>query len=389
MTLACAGAQLAAPPARAAGYPFAGRAMWIWHVDRSAGGNLAAIVGQARAAGVTALYVKSSDGTNVWSQFSPALVQTLHADGMRVCAWQYVYGADPLGEAAQGARAVADGADCLIVDAEAEYQGRYASAQAYLRALRARVGSGYPLGLASFPYVDYHPAFPYSVFLGPSGAQFDLPQMYWGDIGASVADVFHHTYLYNRVYGRAIVPVGQLYGLVPASDVQSFRASTVRYRAPGVAWWDFAWASASALWPSVGGYFGLLPSVAPLGYPALGPNSKGDDVVWLQEHLARAYSGQQVTGLFGAQTLANLEALQRAHGLPVSGRTDAATWHVVSRYSPVVPSWGGATTATASSASRGPRAGRSAPASARLPALRDEIPRLGGAAAPAGLGDPS
>ena len=158
----------ASPTTVPAGSPFAGQGMWIWYVNQSDGGNLASIVAQAKAAGVTTLYIKSSDGSaNFWPQFSPALVQTLHANGLKACAWQYVYGTYPTAEADLGARAAADGADCLVIDAESEYEGRYASAQAYIDELRAKVGPSYPVGLASFPYVYYHESEPYSVFLGP------------------------------------------------------------------------------------------------------------------------------------------------------------------------------------------------------------------------------
>ena len=163
---------------------FDGQGMWIWYVSHSDGGSVASIVAQAHAAGVSTLFIKSSDGSaNYWSQFSSQLVAELHAAGLKVCAWQYVYGSNPAGEAALGAEAVANGADCLVIDAEAEYEGNYAAAQTYLTDLRAKIGAEYPLALASFPYVSYHPTFPYSVFLGPGGAQFNLPQMYWKDIG--------------------------------------------------------------------------------------------------------------------------------------------------------------------------------------------------------------
>jgi len=86
---------------------FNGAGMWIWYLDQSDGGNLAAIAAQAKAAGITTLYIKSSDGDDFWAQFTPTMIQTLHALGLNVCAWQYVYGADPAGEAAMGAEAVA------------------------------------------------------------------------------------------------------------------------------------------------------------------------------------------------------------------------------------------------------------------------------------------
>ncbi len=156
--------------------------------------------------------MKSSDGSsNYWSQFSPELVAAMHANGLKVCAWQFVYGTNPVGEAELGARAVAAGADCLVIDAEGEYEGHYASAQKYIETLRAKIGPAYPVGLASFPYVDYHESFPYSVFLGANGAQFNAPQMYWKDIGTSVASVYAHTYEQNLIYGRPIAPLGQTY----------------------------------------------------------------------------------------------------------------------------------------------------------------------------------
>ena len=62
------------------------------------------------------------------------------------------------------------GADCLVIDAEGDYEGKYAAADRYIRALRGRIGAAFPLSLAAFPYVDYHPSFPYSVFFGPEGA---------------------------------------------------------------------------------------------------------------------------------------------------------------------------------------------------------------------------
>jgi hypothetical protein len=362
--------------------PARGRSMWIWYVSRSDGGSIPAIISRARAAGVRTLIVKSSDGGHSWSQFNPRLVQELHAGGLHVCAWQYVYGTEPLAEADAGARAVRAGAECLIVDAEAEYEGRYSSAAAYLRRLRGLVGASYPVGLASFPYVDYHPAFPYSVFLGPGGAQFDMPQMYWRDIGLGVGTVYRHTYTFNRIYRRPLFPLGQTYGAGLVEDLQSFRGLAVRYGAPGISWWDYAWTSANGLWPSISGLY--LPAGAPpLGYPLLAQGSKGDAVLWMQEHLARQFAAQRTTGLFGPLTNGLLRAFQARRGLPVTGRTDAATWRALLRLPPVATPWS-ASASIARAAAGGRRATGSAPQSASLPALRYEIPAVGSDRAAAG-----
>jgi hypothetical protein len=316
--------------------------MWIWYLSQSNGGEVASIAARAHHAGISTVFVKSSDGSsNYWSQFSPQLVQQLHANGLKVCAWQYVYGASPAGEASLGARAVANGADCLVIDAEAEYERRYAAAQTYIANLRAKVGPTYPVGLASFPYVSYHPSLPYSVFLGPNGAQYNAPQMYWKDIGASVDTVYANTYIANRIYRRPLFPLGQTYGGVSSTDLLRFREEAVDYGATGLSFWDWQETPSSG-WATLAAPLAALSSVTPnTSYPELRAGAKGDQVLWLQEHLASANPQQETTGFFGSLTTANLRAFQSAHGIEPSGRADAATWQALLALPAVAVDWTG------------------------------------------------
>jgi peptidoglycan hydrolase-like protein with peptidoglycan-binding domain len=336
-----------APPAPASvgavsGSPFDGQGMWIWYMSKSNGGSVASIAAQAHAAGVSTLFIKSSDGSsNYWSQFSPQLVAELHANGLRACAWQYVYGTNPAGEAKLGAQAAASGADCLVIDAEAEYEGKYAAAQTYINDLRAKIGPSYPLALASFPYVSYHGALPYSVFLGPNGAQYNAPQMYWKDIGVSVDTVYANTYIANRVYARPIFPLGQTYGGVSSSDLLRFREEAVDYGATGLSFWDWQETPSSG-WGTLAAPLAALTSVIPNGsYPELGKGARGDQVLWLQEHLASAIPSQETTGVFGSQTTADLKSFQSAHGLSPSGVAEAATWTALLSLPPIPVDWTG------------------------------------------------
>jgi peptidoglycan hydrolase-like protein with peptidoglycan-binding domain len=321
---------------------FDGQGMWIWYVSQSDGGNLASIVAQAHAAGVSTLFVKSSDGSsNYWSQFSPALVQQLHANGLRVCAWQYVYGTNPVGEANLGAQAAATGADCLVIDAEAEYEGHYGAAQTYIADLRAKIGAAYPVGLASFPYVYYHTSFPYSVFLGPNGAQFDAPQMYWKAIGNSVDTTYANTYISNRVYGRPIFPLGQTYEGPSSSDLVRFREEASLYGASGISFWDFQETPGSG-WKALAEPLAPLAGVTPNpSWSELSQGSKGDSVLWMQEHLASAIPGQATTGIFDSNTTTDLEQFQSAHGIAPSGHTEVATWQALLALPPVAVDWTG------------------------------------------------
>src|SRR3954469_19682917 len=307
---------------------FRGDGMWIWEVPKSSGGNVTAIGLKARAAGIETVFVKSSDGATPWPQFSPQLVEALHAQGLRACAWQFVYGANPAAEAAQGARAVQTGADCLVIDAESAYQGRYAQAQQYIAALRAAIGPAYPVGLTTFPYVDFHPRLPYSVFLAPGAAQANLPQVYWKAIGGSVDAGSAKTVAHNRLYGTPLAPLGQTYQSPTPDDLQRFRQVWASYGAGGLSWWSWQ-ASPQYAWDTL-----AAPAPAPVpladpGWPVLSTGSKGDEVIWLQQHLASLAPALAITGNFGSQTAQTLAAFQTARGLPATGETDSATWQAV------------------------------------------------------------
>src|SRR3954463_2803290 len=307
---------------------FRGDGMWIWELNKSAGGNPIGIGLQARAAGLRTVFVKSSDGDTPWAPFSPALVQSLHAQGLRACAWQFVYGRDPAGEAAQGARAVATGADCLVIDAETSYEGKYAQAQQYIGALRAAIGPAFPVGLTSFPYVDFHPRLPYSVFLAPGAAQANLPQVYWKAIGGSVDAVSAKTWAHNRIYGAPIAPLGQTYQSPAPAELQRFRQVWASYGVGGLSWWSWQ-ASPESAWATLAAPAPAPVALADPGWPVLDLKTKGDEVIWLQEHLAAFAPTLPVNGTFGPQTAQALAEFQASRGLPATGETDPATWQAI------------------------------------------------------------
>ncbi len=363
----------------------AARGMWIWYISRSAGGTLSSIISTARQYGVSTLVIKSSDGPTMWSQFNPSVVSTFHAAGLHVCAWQYVYGNHPLEEAQVGAQAVRDGADCVEIDAESEYEGKYVAAQSYITQLRRLIGQSYPVALAGFPYVDYHPGFPYSVFLGPGGAQYNAPQMYWRDIGTTVNAVYAHTYAYNTVYQRQIDPLGQVYQNPPLGQLIRFRQLSRTYGAAGVSWWNWQQATTTG-WKGISIGAGNLVGVPPTtGTPILKLHSLGDVVVWAQEHLATAGITIPIDGDYGPATQAAVESFQTARGLTVDGILGPATWAALLRYAPASVTWTHTGAVVASAAAvRGSRTGHRAllmqvPRSAYARATRDEIAGSGGA----------
>ncbi|HSD24699.1 MAG TPA: peptidoglycan-binding domain-containing protein [Solirubrobacterales bacterium] len=350
--------------------PLAGDGMWVWYLSRSSHGKLGAIAKKARANGIETVLIKSGDGTGYWSQFSPSVVAGLHARGLRVCAWQFIYGRKPGKEARVGAAAVANGADCLVLDVEGQYEGKYPQASFFMSSLRSRIGQDYPVALASFPYVDYHPALPFSVFLGPGGAQYNVPQLYWKDIGTTVDTGFIHTWVWNRIYQRPILPLGQVYNNPKAGQIKRFRALAMSHGFEGVSWWS--WQSArKRQWKA------LRTPVAPAStppypsYPFLRLGSKGDFVAWAQQLLEGAGCSVPVTGYYQGSTQAAVYTFQAANGLTQTGNLDVPTWSVLIQSKAMPVTW---TKAGAVAARTGGRLTLPAPRSAKLPAVRDEIP---------------
>jgi hypothetical protein len=354
--------------APAKGTAFEGDGQWIWQMEKSDGGDPNAIIARAKAAGIETLFIKSGDGDTYWDQFSPELVNALHAGGIKVCAWQFVYGKHPNEEAAAAVRAIHSGADCFVIDAESEYEhdaDRYANAATYLSDIRAdpQVGPNYPIGLTGFPYVDLHSGFPYSTFLGPGGAQFNLPQVYWHSIGDTVDASMAHTYADNLPYNRPIAPIGQTYGTTStdagpsAEELQRFRQLTAALGSTGLSWWSYQetddneWATLAT---DPGPFVGPPPAIA---WVQLKKGSKGDLVVWAQRLLTGAgQSPGTIDGDYGPGTQTAVTNFQTAHGLPATGQIDTATWQQLIKAPPSAKTISSKRAAKAKAAPRAARA---------------------------------
>lgn len=320
---------LAAVPAAAADdvpEPFTGHGMWIWQVPRIAGGDPEAIAAQAQAAGVETLYVKGAHGVTPWSQFNADFVAALQAHGLDVCAYQRMESTRPVAQARAAAVAVSAGADCFVIDAETELEARYDVARRYVRALRKRIGPDFPVGFTSFPYVDYHPLLPYSVFLADGAASVNLPQIYWKDIGDTPREAFTRTVNANSVYGRPLAPIGQLYEQPSRREIRTFRRLAQAHGVAGVSWWSWDSAVGSGWRAIVGDVRPLsLPAAAPV-YPTVGPGHRSDYVVWAEDHLRELGYEVGADTRFDATTRAAVRAFQADRGLPVTGVLDAPTW---------------------------------------------------------------
>ncbi len=364
---------LAIPQSAPAATPYGKQGMWIWYVDSSNNGNLGSIIKRAKASRVKTLYIKSGDGTNVWSQFSKRTVSRFKRAGLKVCGWQYVYGRAPVREAKVSAVAKRRGANCFVIDAEAEYEGRYAAADRYIRKLRKLVGPKFKLSLSTFPYNHYHQAFPYSVFLGPGAATANLPQVYWKAIGDRVRESIGITWTQNMIYKRKIFPVGQTWMDPSRKQLISFRRFARSY---GVApsWWSWQETTRTA-WRALGEPIRVLPDFRPVReHPVIQAGSRGDMVVWLQQHLVGAGYNVAINGIYGRRSKKAVRRFQNRQNLATDAVVGTRTWNRLLRVEPVRVRWSAAKSSGTRARVSGP-VGQvpSGPLSADIPMVRNEI----------------
>ncbi len=257
-----------------------------------------------------------------------------------MCAWTFAYGQNPSAEAAAAVAAVHDGAQCLVVDAEGQYDKLYGAAQLFVRALRSQLGAGFPIGLAGEAEILRHPTFPYSVFLGPGGFNVFLPEIYWLELGVSVEAAYAATLGGDSLYGRPILPVGQLFGSPTIAEVTRFRVLARTYGSPGLSFFDLD----SAQPPALAALNAPLPPQTRKAIlaPTVNAGACGDEIVQAQELLNAAGAHLPVGGYFGAETARALASFQSHHRLPPSGVLGPATWRALLRLHPREPSWASA-----------------------------------------------
>lgn len=349
---------------------FQGNAQWIWEVEKS-GNTPENIAAKAKRFGITTVFVKAGDGVKPWNQFAN-IIAPLKALGIKTCAWQYVYGRKPAAEAKVAARAIQQGADCFVIDAEVEFErvGGYKAARTYITKLRQSVGPQFPIGFSSFPYVNFHPSLPYSAFFEPPyRADINLPQVYWREIGTKVETAMATTYQWNDLYGVPIAPIAGVWRGETANELQTFRTLSAQHKDPGVSYWSWQ-ETRSWQWTLLDSQTNpLQPTAANTTqkYPVLTLGAKGDPVLWLQIQLGKLGYALERSGKFDLPTKEALTQFQIDNNLALSGKTDGTTWPTLNTT---------AATVRLKKGSQGSKNFRE-PVTAGLPALRYEISSRG------------
>jgi hypothetical protein len=268
----------APPPPPAAPVIPSGKGMWIWLPQDVEGGDPAAIVARAQAAGLTHLYVRMGstvDGFTA-SDFLDALLPVAHAAGLRIIGWDFPYfdyvqgDVDRALEAIRYTTPTGDRIDGFTADIETAAEQVNLSPEAmftYGQALRVNVGPSYlliatvprpsPARQADYPYAE-------------AADNFDAfaPMVYWINQPPDVEAA--DTLDYLSQFGKPVLPVGQAYdgGLeggppgTPTSDeISAFINAAAAHGAAGVSFWSWQHATDEMWWAiSVGPEVGEKPA---------------------------------------------------------------------------------------------------------------------------------
>ena len=324
-------AEVAAPPAAPKPIVPLGKGMWLYQLSMSEGGNANKVVAKAKAAGLTHLYTRlgsSKKGFYAQDELN-RLLPVAHANGLKVIGWDFVYLTDPIADAVRSKAEIdyttPDGhrIDAFSADIETGSEGVNLTAEgaaAYGAKLRELAGPSYPL-IATVPRPSPKRSFPFA----EATAAFDAiaPMVYWQnrDPATDVAGAIDYLAQFNK----PILPIGQAYNGgpeggpdrdPPKEQLVAFMNTAMAKGALGVSFWVWNHATAEQ-WSAI--------DQATAWELPIGRAATGAAAVFLQRVLSHLGHPVAQDGMLGPATQAAIANLQRAFGLPATGKLDPAT----------------------------------------------------------------
>jgi len=254
-----------------------GKGYYIWKVRDVEGGDPAAILAAAQAAGLSHILIKVADGERGYNlhpdmnaDFVKPLAQALRSAGIQVWGWQYIYGDEPVNEAHIAIQRTQElQLDGFVINAEVEFlaEGMDNAAHTYMATLRHGLPDT-PLALSSFRFPSYQPSFPFDEFL--ELCDLNMPQVYW--LLAHNADAQLQRSL-REFEGlrtvRPLVPTGSAFAYddwkPTVGDIKAF-LDNARHAGLAAAnfWsWDYARRHLPDIWQAIGDYGWSDNEVAP------------------------------------------------------------------------------------------------------------------------------
>ncbi|MBI3764523.1 MAG: nuclear transport factor 2 family protein [Chloroflexi bacterium] len=287
-----------------------GKGFFTWKLTNCEGGDPQRIARRAADAGLSHVLIKIADATSAFGDpgLNRAVTDALHARGIQVWGWQYIYGSDPANEARVAVNQVrALGLDGFSIDAESEYKraGKEAAARTFMSELRAGLPDT-PVALSSFRYPTYHPTLPWSAFL--EKCDYNMPQVYWEQAHNPEIQLPRSvTELLTLNPPRPVFPTGSAYGAggweATPDDLRRFLQSAKDLDLAGANFYSWDWAGApnkTAMWNVVAN-FDWPPSPPPAPSPQpidAGTQLGSDDIVYALFDALNSHNVEQIVALY-------------------------------------------------------------------------------------------
>jgi hypothetical protein len=274
-----------------------GKGFYIWKVPNCEGGDPEKIALTAHQVGLTHVLVKIANGIYDYN-YDVALKKDLVAPlsnalakyNIKTWGWHYVYGDLPKKEAEAAIRQIRKiPLEGYVIDAEAEYKGKYTACRIFMSELRNAFPS-FSMALSSYRYPKYHNDLPWADFL--SKCDLNMPQVYWEQLrnpGDQLEKCLNEFKTFVSPF-RPLVPTGSAYGAnnwyPKPAEITEFMNKAVSLGLSGVNFWswDYCRRSLPILWDTI----------ASFEWP--GTESPAKDIV---EELVEAINSKNISSILG------------------------------------------------------------------------------------------
>jgi hypothetical protein len=268
--------------------PIGAKGIYLWQLWTANGGghNLDAVIAKAHSVGIGWIVIKMGDGDSYYNSPNHSLynwvvpnygsmdsvVALLHSNGIKLLAFQYVYGVPHHWSNAVSETDVANmildvkGIDGLIIDAEIQYDtltNRVAAARAYCDSIRAHHPGSF-VGLTAWARINGHATFPWVTFL--DRVDVNMPQTYWAarpttpqnELGLMSSQFTSYTNTWvsqgDSAAAKPIMPIGQGEYFGYSNDVMQGDITTfctlcqTTYNYPGISLWEYNQIAHTYVW---------------------------------------------------------------------------------------------------------------------------------------------
>jgi len=244
-----------------------GKGFYIWKIPNCEDGDAEKIASTAHQAGLTHVLVKIANGIYDYN-YDVALKKDLVTPvsnaltkyNIKTWGWHYVYGDLPVKEAAAAIRQIRKiPLEGYVIDAEAEYKGKYTACRVFMSELRSAFPT-MPMALSSYRYPKYHNDLPWADFL--SKCDINMPQVYWEQLrnpGEQLEKSLDEFKTYISPF-RPLVPTGSAYGAnnwyPKPAEITEFMTKAVDLGLSGVNFWswDYCRRSLPILWDTISAF---------------------------------------------------------------------------------------------------------------------------------------